>query len=260
MAQQADSEQSVDVKQRRSRGPTKPFPVLTFQETLSLAKSIMEHGVNGEIQRLTLLSRLNWSPSSSRIRNLITNSSKYGLTNGSYSAHSLAVTDSGQVVVGAERPSQEFSRKGFELAIGQFDPFDKLYAKLQGRRLPEEVVLQDELERFGIPNVDRQKASEVFAANIRYLGLVEEISGQEYVKTIEQLPSVELSNSLADQELASDAPLVEEAPTNTEHRPDTASDPSLHIDVQIHIDSSATPDQIDHIFESMARHLYGRKG
>jgi len=31
--------------------------------------------------------------------------------------------------------------------------------------------------------------------------------------------------------------------------------PSLHIDIQIHIDSSASADQIDQVFASMARHL-----
>lgn len=35
-------------------------------------------------------------------------------------------------------------------------------------------------------------------------------------------------------------------------------DPSLHIDVQIHIDANATPEQIDQIFASMSKHLYGR--
>jgi len=34
--------------------------------------------------------------------------------------------------------------------------------------------------------------------------------------------------------------------------------PSLHIDVQIHIPSDATPEQIDAIFASMAKNLYGR--
>lgn len=32
--------------------------------------------------------------------------------------------------------------------------------------------------------------------------------------------------------------------------------PSLHIDIQVHISPEATPEQIDKIFESMARHLY----
>jgi hypothetical protein len=33
----------------------------------------------------------------------------------------------------------------------------------------------------------------------------------------------------------------------------------IHIDFQIHISPEATPEQIDHIFDSMRRHLYGNK-
>jgi uncharacterized protein DUF5343 len=38
-----------------------------------------------------------------------------------------------------------------------------------------------------------------------------------------------------------------------------AHQPSVHIDVQVHIDPAATAEQIDHIFASMARHLYDRE-
>lgn len=34
------------------------------------------------------------------------------------------------------------------------------------------------------------------------------------------------------------------------------STPNVHLDIQIHIPAAASPEQIDHIFESMARHLY----
>jgi hypothetical protein len=34
--------------------------------------------------------------------------------------------------------------------------------------------------------------------------------------------------------------------------------PNLHIDMQIHISADASDDQIDTIFKSMAKHLYGR--
>ena len=37
-----------------------------------------------------------------------------------------------------------------------------------------------------------------------------------------------------------------------------SSNPSVHIDLQIHISPDASPDQIDSIFASMAKHLYGR--
>lgn len=36
------------------------------------------------------------------------------------------------------------------------------------------------------------------------------------------------------------------------------SQPNLHLDVQIHIPADATAEQIDKIFASMAKHLYGR--
>ena len=35
--------------------------------------------------------------------------------------------------------------------------------------------------------------------------------------------------------------------------------PDLHIDIQVHIDATASPEQIDFIFASMAKHLYGHK-
>ncbi|WP_449369993.1 DUF5343 domain-containing protein [Thiomonas sp.] len=36
--------------------------------------------------------------------------------------------------------------------------------------------------------------------------------------------------------------------------------PSVHIDIQIHISPEATTDQIDQIFKSMSKHLYGSQG
>lgn len=36
--------------------------------------------------------------------------------------------------------------------------------------------------------------------------------------------------------------------------------PEVHIDIQIHISPESSNDQIDKIFESMSKHLYGRTG
>lgn len=40
----------------------------------------------------------------------------------------------------------------------------------------------------------------------------------------------------------------------------SSAGPEVHIDIQIHISPESTAAQIDKIFESMAKHLYGRKG
>ena len=52
------------------------------------------------------------------------------------------------------------------------------------------------------------------------------------------------------------APQITNTPTATDV---AATTPSVHIDLQIHISPDASPDQIDSIFASMAKHLYGRK-
>jgi len=43
----------------------------------------------------------------------------------------------------------------------------------------------------------------------------------------------------------------------SQKREGTSQQPSVHIDLQIHISPEATPEQIEHIFASMRRHLYG---
>lgn len=41
--------------------------------------------------------------------------------------------------------------------------------------------------------------------------------------------------------------------------PHEPSKPSIHINLEVHISADASPDQIDKIFESMAKHIYRRK-
>jgi hypothetical protein len=58
-------------------------------------------------------------------------------------------------------------------------------------------------------------------------------------------------------------PLHTPAATNAPqipHVPAANGGPDVHIDIQIHISPESTAPQIDKIFESMAKHLYGRKG
>lgn len=54
-------------------------------------------------------------------------------------------------------------------------------------------------------------------------------------------------------------PAATEAP-QTPQVPSSSSGPEVHIDIQIHISPESSAQQIDKIFESMAKHLYGRKG
>ena len=264
MTQQFDDEQVVDAQGRRGRGPTKPYPMVSFEDALQLARGILEHGVSGEIERLTLMDKLNLSPNSSKTRVLITNSSKYGLTVGSYNVPAMRLTEDASTVLSSNISAQAAKQKEFDLAIGQFEHFSSVYERIKENRLRDEAVLKGELGRAGVPELDRQKTVEVFIENLRFVGLVENIDGSDQVRSIETIVS-RLASAESDENpesgLSSIATPDALPSLQTADRDIVAGrEPTVHIDIQIHIDSSATSEQIEQIFASMARHVYGREG
>ena len=261
-------DQLVDSAKPKRR--QKNFPLLPFEDVLVIAKTIHAEAIGGQLRRLTVFDRLGKSPDSGPSRQLITASSKYGLTTGSYKSEYLSLTDAGQTIAAA-LPSLASSRElAFSHAINRFDPFGQIFEKLVNLRLPAQDVLQDEFRQLGLDPTDRKTAAQIFIANIRYLGLIRELSGNERVIPIEQL----LEDSPAEQETLNDeksAPDVEDLPSTGSEQSKIPSEqqltngystgtPSVNINIQIHIDASATPEQIEQIFAGMARHLYGRKG
>lgn len=79
------------------------------------------------------------------------------------------------------------------------------------------------------------------------------------VKTFAELCSLsqfsETSTNGAQISQKGNARLVPQGETPVSESAEPAM-PALHLDVQIHISADASPEQIDHIFESMAKHLY----
>ena len=217
--------------------------------------------MNGQIRRILLFNQLGRSADSGPSRQLVTNSSKYGLTVGSYAAEYLRLTEAGTKIVNPDTDPVERKKTEFELAIKGIEPFSKLYDRLKNKRVPSSDVLQDEVAQVGIRGEDRKQCAGIFIANIRTLGLVKELSGTDRLVPIEQaleeLPSLAVSTPAQNRDgtpsESISTPTQAQKPTT-----DTIPSPSVHIDIQIHIDSSAAADQIDQIFASMARHLYNR--
>ena len=261
MAQEIVTGPIDGIIQKKSRGRNKSFPVVSFEDSLVLPKSILEHSVDGDIRRLTLLGKIDLSPSSSKTRDLISSSYKYGLISGSYSSESLQLTEGGRALFEQGTALREAKERQFQLAIEHVEPFSKLYEKLKGRKFPDEPILKDEIGDVGVENDDRVKAAKIFEKNLRFVGLVKDIAGSEHVVTIDDvfqdIPEMDQEIPLPD---ATD--LQTEAVVPVEKNGNTAvasNRPALHIDIQVHIDPTSSPEQIDQIFASMARHLYGLK-
>lgn len=269
MTQEMTAESQTEQPQRRGRGSPKPYPTLRLEAVLDLPRAILEHGVGGQMRRLTLFDRLKRSPDSSASRQLITNSGRYGLTTGGYQAEHITITDLGAEISGIETLNSSARSKLFSCGIERFELLAKIYENLRGRRLPADDVIYDEIKKIdsSLSHSDLQQAAEIFVANVRYIGLVREVSGSARLISIEQLLEESGEDSgeieIAEQTPTGVAVSVQPGPSELPPAPiatPSLRQPSVHIDVQIHIDSSATTEQIDQIFASMARHLYGREG
>ena len=262
MTQRSDIASEGVASKGRSRGANKPFPSISFEDSLVIPKGILEHSVGDSIQRLTLVDETKMSPGSSKTRGLISGSSKYGLIQGSYNSPSLSITENGKTLANAQLSSGEARGLAFQCSISQFPSFQGVYEKLKDKRLPAGKVLEDEFGIQGLSVADQPQAAEIFAANIRFLGLTREISGSEYVSDIESLPKhhpdAGASRPTEQQTIESATEQVPH-PVQAQTTAPPVHQPTLHIDIQIHIDSSSSAELVDNMFASMAKHIYSRE-
>jgi hypothetical protein len=171
---------------KRSRGgPGKPFPGATFESVLPLAQTIFDHaGASREMKRVTVFSALGKASESGPSRMLVVNSSRYGLTIGGVQAEFLKLTDNAISILDPATPPAESMRAKFALAIEGITPFNSLYEKFKGGKLPAPEVMKDALQDVN-PD-ERQECVDIFIGNIKYVGLLKLTSGAEWILSIEQ--------------------------------------------------------------------------
>jgi len=172
---------------RKGRGPQSPFPPVPFVTVLPLADAIQQHGAGQATRRITIFDKLGKSPESSASRILITNSSRYGVTKGSYQAEILELTPLGAVATSPDSPPREKAAARFKLAIESIPAFKFLYDRNVGKRVPSPEVLQDSLSEIDIPEEFRKPCVDVFLENLKDLGLLRTVAGAERIVSIDQL-------------------------------------------------------------------------
>lgn len=165
--------------------PQRNFPASTFEDALALPVAIQQFAPGGRIRRLTLFEQLGKSPDSGSTRQLITNSSRYGLTKGSYAAEYLELTPHGNTATNQDAAPGERLRARFSLAIEGVAPFKALYEAYHGQKLPSQAVLRDQLREQGQPDESLSECAETFILNAKFLGLLRTIGGAERLLSIE---------------------------------------------------------------------------
>jgi hypothetical protein len=185
---------------RRTRA-VRPFPASTFSDALELANAVQQHSGGQPIRRLTLFDQIGKSPDSGPSRQLITNSGKYGLTEGGYQAETLILTDLGKMITSEETPPKDRARARIKAAILDIVPFNAVYEKYVGNKLPSKAVLIDAMKETGISGALAEEAVDILIVNARDVGILQTLSGAERLLTVdhavEAVPPAPLDDSVS---------------------------------------------------------------
>jgi hypothetical protein len=170
------------LRKRKAR----PYPASSFTDALPLGEAIMKHAAGEKVRRLTLLGKMDKSPTSGTTKMMITNSGKYGITKGSYAAEFLELTKKGRTSVDSTRPARERRQAAFDLAIAGVPPFQLLYEHYKDKRLPEREVMKDLLTDSSVEVPDPDECVDTFTVNVKDLELLRTLGGAETLVSIEQ--------------------------------------------------------------------------
>jgi hypothetical protein len=170
---------------KRARKERK-FPALTFKEALVIGEAIQKYAGGQKVRRLTLFEKLDLSPDTAESRRLITASGQYGITKGGYQAEYLELTPEGAEATSDEAPPAKKLQARFRLAIKNHRPFEFLYDKLKGNKIPATEVLADSLAEIDLEEEERAECIDTLIVNAKFLGLLRTIAGSERLVPIEQ--------------------------------------------------------------------------
>lgn len=171
----------------RAKRAVRSFPACPFEEALEFAKAMFAYGSGQPVRRVSFFDHLKKSPDSGSSRMLVTNSNKYGLTEGSYKADLLKLTAEGIKCVDDEINKRDQIRARVALAIDSVEPFKKLYDKISGNKLPARAALIDQAKDVDIPADLANEAVDTFLLNLRFVGMLQMLSGAERVVSLDHL-------------------------------------------------------------------------
>lgn len=181
-------------KRLTGRAASRPYPHQPFEEALELALAIQKEAGSNPIRRLTLFDQMKRAPESGQSRQLITIAGRYGLIKGGYQSEQLQLTPEGDLATNPDVSPRERARARIKLSIDTVETFKSLYEKFSGQKLPSPALLEDAAADLGVPEQFKKECVEIFVVNLRFVGLLQTLSGAERILTVDhaldQLPGL----------------------------------------------------------------------
>ena len=167
-------------KRGRPSGDEQSFPRDSLTKTLKLAESIEKNNAGKPFDRLILAKSTDYSPNSGSFRQLITSSSKYGLTEGGYQAEKISLTPLGSSIVAPT--SDDEKTRGLLNALTNSPLMKTILEFYNKKQIPREELLKNSLKReFKVSSEYVDACYDVLMKNIEDFNLIEDIKGNKYL-------------------------------------------------------------------------------
>jgi predicted nucleotide-binding protein len=198
---------------RRGRRPAEipTFPRHSLNEALKLAQSIEDNNAGKPYDRINLAEALNMSPNSSAFRDLITSSSRYGLTIGGRIADKIALSDIGRSIVSPMTDEQK--NENLKLALLHPELFKMVYEHFDNNKIPRRELLINTLKNeFKVVPEDASLCYDIIIENINDYKLATEIKGTSYLQ-LKRLSYLESVNDDESEDVDEELAVKPETPT-----------------------------------------------
>lgn len=195
-----ESNPKADSDEVKRRYATRAFPKNTLKDALRLAWSIQDNNGGQPYNKLDLAQSLEYSPESSGFRTLITSSSRYGLTQGSYKAEKISLEEIGRSIVAPRSDAER--NEGILRALKNVEFFAKFFERFDQSKFPRDDLLKNTLIRdFDIPNEDVDDCLEILKRNLTDWGILVDQSGSMWLR-LDKLSATSIPEKPAKEESA----------------------------------------------------------
>jgi len=205
---------SEETKKKKKRTSTK-YPKYSLLKSLEIARAITDNNAGNPFNRLLLAKALGLSPGSSKFRMLISASSKFGLTKGSYNVKNISLNP---LALSILKPKSENERKkGLKDALFKVEFYREVYAKYNNNRIPKKQLFKNILERdYEIPQAVTEQCYNLIIENAKDLGILQELSGSLYIN-LSLLESQEATeDEIIEAEIGDDEEMIIESAATEE--------------------------------------------
>lgn len=241
------SERTKPEKEEKRKYATTAYPKNSLIDALRIAQAIKDHSAGKPYDRLDLAKALDASPASSAFRSLITSSSRYGLTTGSYNAKEIALTPLGTTIMYPKDPKEKAD--GLKKALFNIDLFKRFFSDYDNNKLPDVEYLENTLNRtYGIPTGDCKDCYKMIVKNAEELKILDDFSGAKWIH-LSKLSKAEVTPTVpqppSEEEREEIPPIIEEV------TPPTPSPPKVEKPIVFisHSENATIVDQLKTILD-----------